>query len=407
MDAASPVCLIMPFLDEAEHLPDVLASLSDQTFPHEHLLLIAIDNGSSDGSGELVRRWIAHGDIRGEVHREQARSIPRALNAAIARVPADSIVVRIDAHTRYAPDYVMTIARAFAELPPQVWCVGGSPEVVAPAGFGTALHASLFNNPMGLGPAAYRSTDRLGPVSSVYLGAWRPGVLQRLAGYDERWRANEDAELAERIRDAGGQVFRIHARSEKILTRGALAALRQWSRYGYWRSQTIVRHPRSVRWRHFAPPAAVLLAVGLAASPARRVVPVLYGIFALLTLRLRPRDEAPPAQRRVDARHELRDAEGLDDVIRRAVAHCRHGLRHRAVRGHQDDRQIRPQLFNACQELISVGTGHLYVGDDESDVFRLEQSQGLIRVRGREGRHPRGPQRVDQRFAQRGIVFDD
>lgn len=293
MDAAPAVFLIMPFLNEAEHLPGVLASLAEQQFAHERLHLVAVDNGSTDGGADVVRAWIEAGDIRGAVHREPARSIPRALNAAIARVPADGYIVRIDAHTHYAPDYVATIVRAFEELGDDVWCVGGSPDVVAPAGFGTALHASLFNNPMGLGPAAYRSADRLGPVASVYLGAWRPGVLQRLGGYDERWRANEDAELAQRIIAAGGSVVRVHARSRKILTRDALAALRQWSRYGYWRSQTIVRHPGSVRWRHFAPPAIVVAGAVLAATRQRRVLLLLYAIFAVLALRLRPRGESP------------------------------------------------------------------------------------------------------------------
>jgi hypothetical protein len=201
--------------------------------------------------------------------------------------------VRVDAHTLYAPDYVESIVRAFEEMAPDVWCVGGSPDAVAPPGFGHALHASLFNNPMGLGPAAYRRTDRVGPVASVYLGAWRPSVLQRLGGYDERWRANEDAELAARIQAAGGSVVRIAARSEKILTRDAAAALRQWSRYGYWRAQTMVRHPASARWRHFAPPAAVLIGAGLATTRARPVLALLYLAYCALVLRCRPRDEAP------------------------------------------------------------------------------------------------------------------
>jgi hypothetical protein len=144
---------------------------------------------------------------------------------------------------------------------------------------------------MGLGPAAYRNGDRVGPVASVYLGAWRPNVLQRLGGYDERWRANEDAELAQRIQAAGGDVVRIRARSEKIVTRGAMSAFKQWSRYGYWRAQTIMRHPRSLRWRHLAPPAALAMTGILAAGKARKALPLLYGGFALLTLALRPRKE--------------------------------------------------------------------------------------------------------------------
>lgn len=291
MDPDARVCLIMPFLNEVGHLPAVLQSLRDQTFAPERLFLVAVDNGSSDGSGALVERWLDAGPLRGELQRVEPPSIPRALNAAIARVPAGSYVMRIDAHTLYAPDYVASIMTAFAQLGAEAWCVGGSPEAVAAAGFGTQLHAALFTNPMGLGPAAYRSAGRVGPVASVYLGAWRPGVLERVGGYDEGWRANEDAELAERIRDAGGEVVRIEAHSEKLITRGALAALRQWTRYGYWRAHTIVRHPRSLRWRHLAPPAAVVAGLVLAATPQRWLLGVLFVGFAVLTVALRRRGE--------------------------------------------------------------------------------------------------------------------
>ena len=291
MDRSGVVCLIMPFLNEAPNLPEVLASLADQTYPHERLRLIAVDNGSSDGSAAIVAAWLARTGIAGEVCRLAERSIPRALNTALARVPPGSYVVRIDAHTRYAPDYVALVMAAFAELPGSAWCVGGSPDIVAPPGLSMQLHASLFNNPMGLGPAAYRSADRTGPVASVYLGAWRPGVLEAVGGYDETWRANEDAELAQRIQAAGGQVIRIPVRSQKIITRDAVSALKQWSKYGFWRAQTIVRHPRSLRWRHLAPPVAVVAAGVLAASRGRKALPLLYAAFAFMTVRLRPRTE--------------------------------------------------------------------------------------------------------------------
>lgn len=290
MDPAG-VSLIMPFLNEAPYLPEVLASLAAQTYPHERLRLIAVDNGSSDGGAAIVADWLARSGIRGEVVHVAERSIPRALNTALARVQPGSYVVRIDAHTRYAPDYIAMIVAAFAELPDTAWCVGGSPDIVAPPGLSTQLHASLFNNPMGLGPAAYRQTDRTGPVASVYLGAWRPGVLERAGGYDETWRANEDAELAQRLQATGGQVIRIPVRSEKIITRDALSALKQWSKYGYWRAQTIVRHPRSLRWRHLAPPAAVIATGVLAATRGRKALPLLYAAFAIMTVRLRPRGE--------------------------------------------------------------------------------------------------------------------
>lgn len=290
-DVYPRVALIMPFLNESAHLPDVLASIEAQTYPRESLALYAVDNGSTDGGGAMVRAWLERNGMRGQVLDVRPPSIPAALNRAIAAVDADAYVVRIDAHTRYAADYIARIMSAFADLPADAWCVGGNPTAVALPRFGSQLHAALFESPLGLGSAAYRRSGPVVPVASVYLGAWRPGVLQRLGGYDERWRANEDAELAERIRAAGGRVYRVPLELEKIITRGARGALRQWSRYGYWRGRTIVRHPKALRPRHLAPPLMVLGALGIASSPLRRWLATCAVVFAALVVAKRPRGQ--------------------------------------------------------------------------------------------------------------------
>ncbi|HEX3466803.1 MAG TPA: glycosyltransferase [Candidatus Elarobacter sp.] len=281
----------MPFHNEAPHLPAVLASLGAQVDGAGRPLrptLIAVDDRSTDGGAAIVERWLAESGWAGEVVPFDARNIASALNRGLSQVPDDAFVIRVDAHTVYAPDYVATILNAFATLPADVWCVGGNHELTEPTSFGRALHAALFRSPMGFGPADYRTFDEVKPVSSVYLGAWRPNVLRTLGGYDERWRANEDAELAERVREAGGSVVRVPAHSRKILTRGARAALRQWMRYGYWRAQTIAAHPRSIRLRHVAPPVALAGAVVLAISPARLALLPLAAAYAVMTVMLRP-----------------------------------------------------------------------------------------------------------------------
>jgi len=292
MESRPRVCLVMCFRNEAAHLPAVLATLAAQTTDHDRLHLIAVDDRSNDGSGAIVEDWLARGDIGGCVMRAEFGSIPHALNLALTAIGSEDYVVRLDAHTLYEPKYVELVLSAFAALGPDAWCVGTSETPGPAASFGKALHAALFTNPMGLGPADYRSKGaRI--VKSVYLGAWRPGVLQRLGGYDPRWSANEDAELAERIRRAGGQVVRIDARAEKIMTRGALSALRQWSRYGFWRAQTFRKYPRAVRPRHVLAPTALVLALGLFLSPMRFALAPLYALYAFATIRLRRRGERP------------------------------------------------------------------------------------------------------------------
>ena len=112
--------------------------------------------------------------------------------------------------------------------------------------------------------------------------------------------------------------------------------------------------------------------------------------------------QLPP--RHVDQRLRI---EGLDDVVRRALAHGGDRLRDGAVGRHQHDRQIRPQALDRGQELVAVGPGHLHVGDDQGDLLARRQLQRARRiVRGQRRAMPAALQRVDQRLAQCGIVLD-
>lgn len=290
---APRIACIMPFLNEARHLPDVLASLTVQTLPRERFFIIGVDNGSYDGSDALFIQWLSDHRIAGELVREAVRSIPRALNAGLAHAARDDLIVRLDAHTLYQPDYLATIDAAFAALPADVWCVGGAPTPhPQPRDYGTALVSALYSNPLGLGPADFRrDVAAAREVTTVYLGAYRAGVLTRLGGFDERWVANEDAELTERIRAGGGRIFRVPVRMDLIVTRGPVAMVRQWNRYGFWRMQTFRRYPTAVRLRHVVPPAALLIALGLALSRARAWLVPLYLAYALATVLARRRGE--------------------------------------------------------------------------------------------------------------------
>jgi glycosyltransferase involved in cell wall biosynthesis len=51
------VSVLMPFLNVAPYLADAIESVRAQTYPHWELLLV--DDGSTDGSGEIARRYAA------------------------------------------------------------------------------------------------------------------------------------------------------------------------------------------------------------------------------------------------------------------------------------------------------------------------------------------------------------
>ena len=281
----------MPVYNEIENLGDVLASLDAQDVGLGRLFFVIVDNGSDDGSREFAERWLAGSQIMGEVVTNARRSIPASLNSGIEHARPDDIVIRLDAHTTYAPDYIRTILETFEAAPPTVGCVGGCQVPQREAGFERALVVALYTNPLGLGGAGFRRPAAVRQTSNVYLGAWRREALAAAGGFDERWKANEDAELAARLRQLGYLTLQVPAISAYRVKRGPFAAIRQWGNYGYWRAQTLRRHPNELRVRHLVPPFVLLAGAALLLTPLRGFVVALFVCYALGIWLRRPRSE--------------------------------------------------------------------------------------------------------------------
>jgi hypothetical protein len=149
----------------------------------------------------------------------------------------------------------------------------------------------------GVGPARFRYAREVSPVDTVYLGAFPRALFARLGGFDESLARNQDYELNYRIRRAGGTILVDPGIRSTYLVRPDLASLaRQFWSYGYWKVQTLRRHPRSLRPRQLAAPvlvgavaagaaAALVAAFTTAASPLLLALPAavlaLYAVAAL------------------------------------------------------------------------------------------------------------------------------
>jgi hypothetical protein len=162
--------------------------------------------------------------------------------------------------------------------------VGGPQRGVGETPFGRAVARAAATR-FGAGDAAFR-LGGAGPVETVYLGAWRRDLFDRIGLFDEGLPRNQDYELAERIRRAGGTVWLDPAIRTETVTRGTPGALaRQYFGYGTGRAGTLVRHPGSLRPRQAVPALFVATLAGLAlAAPAsraaRRGLGGLAGLYA-------------------------------------------------------------------------------------------------------------------------------
>ncbi|HEX6133256.1 MAG TPA: glycosyltransferase [Longimicrobiales bacterium] len=93
-DAVSPrVSILLPCRDAAPYLPDTIASIQAQTF--QDIEIVAVDDGSTDETVELLRAWAA-ADPRVRVLTQPPLGIVAALRRA-AEAARGEILVRMDA----------------------------------------------------------------------------------------------------------------------------------------------------------------------------------------------------------------------------------------------------------------------------------------------------------------------
>jgi succinoglycan biosynthesis protein ExoA len=289
-DAAASV--VIPARAAEKVLPGCLDAVLVQLRPDDEVIVAAADDATA-----AVVRARAVDDARVRVIDNPVGTTPAALNRAIAAA-RHAVIVRVDAQSRIPPGYRERVVELLATT--GAVNVGGRQLATADGGTAAAIAAAM-NARLGHGGAAYRSGARSGPVDTVYLGAFRADALAAVGGYDERFTTNQDAELNERLRRAGGTVWLDPDLVIGYLPRGSLRALaRQFRGYGRGRAMTARRHPGSIGGRQLAAPMLVLGLFGALGVLPWTVVPFAlwaggYGSLLLLGTLL----EGPDARRRL------------------------------------------------------------------------------------------------------------
>ena len=178
-DARPPVSVVIPVLDEADHLESAVEGILGQDYDGEIEVVLAL-GPSRDDTDEVAGRMAA-ADPRVRTVANPTGRTPVGLNAAIAAASHD-LVVRVDGHAFVPADYVRvaveTLQRTGADN------VGGIMAAEGVTHFEQAV-ARAMTTKLGVGGAAFHVGGEEGPAPTVYLGAFRREALERVGGYDE------------------------------------------------------------------------------------------------------------------------------------------------------------------------------------------------------------------------------
>jgi len=264
------VSVVVPCRNERPHIEAFLASLLSQEDPPGGFEIIIADGLSSDGTRDVLAR-AASQDSRLRIIDNPERIVSTGLNRAIAAARG-GVVVRADAHTEYAQDYLRQCHAVLEQTGAEN--VGG-PWIAAGRGYVSRAIAAAFQSPFGSGGAHAHDPGYEGPVDTVYLGCWRREYLQKIGGFDEQLIRNQDDELNLRICRTGGTVWQCPRIRSRYFVRGSLAALfKQYVQYGYWKVRVVQKHRLPASLRQLVPAAFVfsllfLSILSLVARPAQ------------------------------------------------------------------------------------------------------------------------------------------
>ena len=280
-----PVTIILPTYNEERHIDACLASVDAQTYGPSNLEVLVVDGRSEDHTRELASAWVDR--IPGlRVLDNPKRHQGAALNAGLAAA-GNELIVRLDAHCRYADDYVERCVAALERTDATV--VGGPMRPEGETPFGEAV-AVATTTPISVGPGRFHHSEVEEWVDTVFLGAFRRDKILAAGAYDENIRqAAEDHELNFRITRGGGKILLDPTIRSVYHPRPTPVALwKQYHNYGQGKVSTLRKHGVLPTWRPIPP---TLFVVGLLLGPlwwqfepTRVAFVVALGTYAVVVL---------------------------------------------------------------------------------------------------------------------------
>jgi len=262
MSADRPfVSVLVPCRNERRYIGSCLDSILATAYPLDRLEVLVVDGRSDDGTREIVEGFA----VRRRVVRlldNPKRITPVALNMGI-RAAVGDIVLRMDAHVSYPPEYIPRLVAALEVTGADN--VGGV-LVTRPAGDGPVARAIAvaLSHPFGVGNSYFRIGVRAPRwVDTIAFFCCRKELFDRVGLFDEELVRHQDGEFNARLIKQGGRILLLPDVASYYYARGSLRQVaRMYFQYGYFKPLVARKLRRFMTVRQLIPPAFVLSLLG-------------------------------------------------------------------------------------------------------------------------------------------------
>jgi glycosyltransferase involved in cell wall biosynthesis len=259
------VSIVIPCRNEKRYIGACLDSILASDFPQGRLEVVIADGMSDDGTRELIREYVsAHSRIT--MIDNPKGTTPCGMNLAIHAARGE-IIVRMDAHAMYPPDYLRRLVAAQEETGAENV---GTLVVTLPAD-GTPVAAAIatgLSHPLGVGNSHFRiGTTVRRWVNHVPFGCWRRTLFDRIGYFDEELERAQDVEFNARLLNHGGRILLLPDLTSGYHARRSLRQLaRMMYQYGYFKPLVARKAGKILTVRQLVPALFVLGVAGCLAA---------------------------------------------------------------------------------------------------------------------------------------------
>ena len=260
-NAFEEVLIVVPTLNEADHIETVITSLLEDA-PARTRLVVA-DGGSTDATPLIVEQM--HDPRIHFVHNPR-RIQSAAINLAVAtKGDGATHLLRADAHAQYPRGFLRILMEDMRST--NATAVTVAMTTLANKGFSAGV-AAAQNSRLGTGAAAHRTGLGGRFIDHGHHALIRMDAFRAVGGYDACQSHNEDAEFDYRLTRNGGRIW-LSGRTEIGYhpRQTPKALFLQYLRFGAGRAETMRKHGLMPRLRQLLPmlvaPAVALALIAL------------------------------------------------------------------------------------------------------------------------------------------------
>ena len=246
--------------NEHRYLPDLLEDLLKQTYSRSLIEVILVDGNSTDDTLNIMKAFQQkYKDVFLDIKvlDNPKRNQPAGWNVVLKNSTSD-ILLRIDAHARLPENFVEKNVECINRG--EYVCGGPRENIIDENSPWKQMLLAAEQSMFGSGIASYRQdTEKKKYVKSVFHGAYRKEVVDKVGFFNEKLKRTEDNEYHYRVRKNGYKICYDPEIKSYYQTRNSLKGMvKQKYLNGYWIGKTLLCCPKCISVFHLVPFAFVL-----------------------------------------------------------------------------------------------------------------------------------------------------